>query len=314
MARRAQLAQVNAAQQQRFELGVQERFQFFLNEFEKAEESQEDGGEERMTKPYHDKVQKMVSRGSDLLEVEWPHLFEFDSRLAEEIQKAFYRLQEFLVAAAMRFVSSIEPDYVVDDMNREKVFQLAFIGLENQTQLRDLRTNEIGKCIRIVGTVTRTGDVRPELINGTFMCMECRMEIRNVVQQFKYTQPIACSNPLCTNRSRFEPILDQSKFIDFQRIKVQELSSEIPAGSMPRTIDIVLRGEIVERAKPGEMVDFCGTLIVVPDVAQMGSVGDRSEVVREAGSRSAFGTNEGAVGLRALGVKELNYKACDTCI
>jgi hypothetical protein len=33
--------------------------------------------------------------------VEWPHLFEFDSRLAEEIQKAFYRLQEFLVAAAM---------------------------------------------------------------------------------------------------------------------------------------------------------------------------------------------------------------------
>ena len=31
----------------------------------------------------------------------------------------------------------------------------------------------------------------------------------------------------------------------------------------------VSRGEIVERAKPGEMVDFCGTLIVVPDVAQV---------------------------------------------
>ena len=66
---------------------------------------------------------------------------------------------------------------------------------------------------------------------------------------------------------------------------MQELSSEIPAGSMPRTIDIVLRGEIVELAKPGQMVSFSGTLIVVPDVAQMNSVGDRSEVVREAGPR-----------------------------
>jgi DNA replication licensing factor MCM6 len=54
---------------------------------------------------------------------------------------------------------------------------------------------------------------------------------------------------------------------------------------MPRTIDIVLRGEIVEMAKPGQMVKFSGSLIVVPDVAQMNSVGDRSEVVREAGSR-----------------------------
>ncbi len=54
---------------------------------------------------------------------------------------------------------------------------------------------------------------------------------------------------------------------------------------MPRTIDIVLRGEIVEMAKPGQMVSFSGTLIVVPDVAQMNSVGDRSEVVREAGPR-----------------------------
>ncbi len=54
---------------------------------------------------------------------------------------------------------------------------------------------------------------------------------------------------------------------------------------MPRTIDIILRGEVVEMAKPGQTVVFTGTLIVVPDVAQMNSVGDRSEVVREAGPR-----------------------------
>jgi len=306
--RRAQAAQQNYAQQLRFELGVQERFRHFLETFESVEEPLEEGAQVRSRIVYEEMSRNMAQRGRDLLEVEWAHLEEFDARLAEEIQRNFYVLQEFLVASVRPFIESIEPDYVVDDMGRDKAFQLAFKGVSPQVHLRDLKTCEIGKLISIVGTVTRTGDVRPELVNGTFLCLECRAEIRNVVQQFKYTQPISCNNPLCTNKSRFEPILDQSKFVDFQKIKVQELSSEIPAGSMPRTIDIVLRGEIVELAKPGQMVSFSGTLIVVPDVAQMNSVGDRSEVVREAGPRSAFGTNEGAVGLRALGVKELNYR------
>lgn len=119
-------------------------------------------------------------------QVEWAHLVEFDSRLAEEIQRNFYVLQDFLVASVRPFIESIEPDYVVDDMGRDKAFQLAFKGVAPHVQLRDLKTCEIGKLISIVGTVTRTGDVRPELVNGTFLCLECRAEIRNVVQQFKY--------------------------------------------------------------------------------------------------------------------------------
>jgi DNA replication licensing factor MCM6 len=83
----------------------------------------------------------------------------------------------------------------------------------------------------------------------------------------------------------FQTVTSHARLLNRSRLQVQELSSEIPAGSMPRTIDIVLRGEIVEMAKPGQMVNFSGTLIVVPDVAQMNAVGDRSEVVREAGPR-----------------------------
>ncbi len=120
--------------------------------------------------------------------MEWAHLTEFDSRLSEEIQRNFYVLQEFLVASVRPFIESIEPDYVVDDMGRDKAFQLAFKGVTPHIQLRDLKTCEIGKLISIVGTVTRTGDVRPELVNGTFLCLECRAEIRNVVQQFKYAR------------------------------------------------------------------------------------------------------------------------------
>ena len=35
---------------------------------------------------------------------------------------------------------------------------------------------------------------------------------------------------------------------------------------MPRVIDVVLRGEIVDQAKPGDRTIFTGTLVVVPDI------------------------------------------------
>ena len=38
---------------------------------------------------------------------------------------------------------------------------------------------------------------------------------------------------------------------------------------MPRSIDVILRGDIVDEAKPGDRTIFTGTLVVVPDVVQL---------------------------------------------
>jgi len=60
---------------------------------------------------------------------------------------------------------------------------------------------------------------------------------------------------------------NESILVDWQKVRVQEYSSDIPAGSMPRSIDIILRGEIVDACKPGDKAVFTGKLVVVPDVA-----------------------------------------------
>ena len=69
----------------------------------------------------------------------------------------------------------------------------------------------------------------------------------------------------------FELDLERSKFVDWQRIRVQENSDEIPAGSMPRTMDIVVRHEMVDRAKAGDKCTFTGMLVVIPDVYRYSS-------------------------------------------
>lgn len=53
-----------------------------------------------------------------------------------------------------------------------------------------MTTAKIGTLLKITGQVVRTHPVHPELVSGTFMCLDCRTLIKDVEQQFKYTQVV----------------------------------------------------------------------------------------------------------------------------
>jgi len=76
-------------------------------------------------------------------------------------------------------------------------------------------------------------------------------------------------------------------------------------------MDVILRGEAVEKAKAGDKARFTGMLIVVPDVSQLRGAGTSVQSERETQDRSrgkdGF-TNQGITGLKALGVGDLTYK------
>lgn len=73
--------------------------------------------------------------------------------------------------------------------------------------------------MRISGQVVRTHPVHPELVSGTFLCLDCQTVIKDVEQQFKYTQPNICRNPVCANRRRFLLDTNKSRFVDFQKVQ-----------------------------------------------------------------------------------------------
>jgi hypothetical protein len=75
-------------------------------------------------------------------------------------------------------------------------------------------------------------------------------------------------------------------------------------------LDVILRSEIVDRAKAGDKCTFTGTFIVVPDVSQLGIPGVNSEMMREnKGGRGDGGVaSQGVTGLKSLGVRDLLYK------
>ena len=95
------------------------------------------------------------------------------------------------------------------------------------------------------------------------------------------------------------------KFVDWQRVRVQENASEVPAGSLPRSMEVILRHEAVEEARAGDKAVFTGSLLVVPEGAPSNMAGDRTELGNGAGKR---GQSEGVGGVRGMGVRELYYR------
>ena len=101
--------------------------------------------------------------------------------------------------------------------------------------------------------------------------------------------------------------------MDWQKVRLQELSSDIPAGSMPRSVDVILRGDTVDKAKPGDQAVFTGYLVVVPDIVQLMKPGERQQSTNVDNNRMARNdaigkTMDGFSGLNRTGVKDLSFK------
>ncbi|KAG0364650.1 MCM DNA helicase complex subunit mcm6 [Gamsiella multidivaricata] len=300
-------------------------FEEFIERFDPSTMQDQDLGRssQAVSTPYLQQLKMLSNYDGHTLFIDYHDLDMYDHVLAGAIEDQYYRFQPYLRRAIQNLTWKHNPAYSYinttmgenatvrpsGSMSRE--FSVAFYNVPAYEGIRDLRMSRLGKLMSISGTVTRTSEVRPELLYGTFTCKDCGGVMHNVEQQFKYTEPLMCQSPTCGNRTNWDLNIEQSKFIDWQRVRIQENPNEIPTGSMPRTMDVILRGEVVEKAKAGDKARFTGMLIVVPDVSQLRGAGTSVQTERETQDRNrgrdGF-TNQGITGLKALGVGDLTYK------
>lgn len=284
----------------------------FLQEFTLPDGFESTGAESTQSQPLPFYVDRLRSIYDDVentltLYVDFQHLSQNED-LQQVITQEYMRVREHLDSAVEKLAKQNELLLVEEAGEAQvesKVYQVGFYNLANSKKIRELKCEAISHLISVNGTVTRTSEVRPELIRGTFTCLDCASTVKNVVQQYKYTLPTRCSNAECQNTNRFQLNVKQSRCCDWQRVRVQENSEDIPAGSMPRSIDVILRYDVVEKCKPGDKVVFTGSLVPVPDVAQLTSKSVKF-VKRQMGS--AKSGPAGLTGLKALGVRSLTCK------
>lgn len=275
----------------RDDVGVrcQKLFQDFLEEFK------EDG-----VIKYLEPAQQLKEPERSTLEVSFDDVEKYNQNLATTIIEEYYRIYPFLCQAVRNFACDR------GEARKDKDCYVSFVDVPTRHRVRELNTTKIGTLIRISGQVVRTHPVHPELVLGTFVCMDCQTVVPDVEQQFKFTNPTICRNPVCSNRRRFHLDIEKSTFVDFQKVRIQETQAELPRGTIPRSVEVILRAEIVETVQAGDRYDFTGTLIVVPDVGVLANPGTRAEI--NSRHKGGDGQPEGVRGLKSLGVRELNYR------
>lgn len=285
----------------------QKLFKIFLQEYTDDVDSNQ--------AKYEESAKNLFKPEKNTLFIDFADLQRYDQELSTIIVNEFYRLNPYLCRAVSSFVQQEvlkEQEANEDDPSdnmllkilRNKDFYVGFYNIASAVKLRDLSSTKIGALVKIQGQVVRTHSVHPELITGTFECDDCGTVVANVEQQFKFTQPTICRNNLCSNRSKFKLLLNKSRFVDFQKLRIQETQAELPRGSMPRSLDIILRGsDQVECVQAGDKCEFVGTLVTVPDVAQMLTA--QAGLIRTESNKS---NQDGVSGLKSLGVREMTHK------
>eukprot|EP01063_Lacrimia_lanifica_P024548 TRINITY_DN32425_c0_g1_i1.p1 TRINITY_DN32425_c0_g1~~TRINITY_DN32425_c0_g1_i1.p1 ORF type:complete len:864 (+),score=241.36 TRINITY_DN32425_c0_g1_i1:64-2592(+) len=263
---------------------------------------------------YQDQMDRIKQGVFSTIMVKWQDLEEYHMNCARVILAEYPRFEGALRQAFKRLMQEypLSANEAPDAESQDKSYWVCFTDLSAVTTIRNLRCDAIGHLTTLKGTVTRTSQIRPELISGVFTCLDCGQESEPVEQQFKFTEPRECRNTICTNTTQWNLKSDSTaKFVDWQKIKIQENADEIPSGSMPRTIDLVLRGDMVETVKPGDKCLFVGYLVVVPQVGKMMNQEDRKEVTqqlqRSENEQNREDTAPG-VGMRSLGTREMMYK------
>eukprot|EP00405_Crypthecodinium_cohnii_P020652 CAMPEP_0206473818 /NCGR_PEP_ID=MMETSP0324_2-20121206/33112_1 /ASSEMBLY_ACC=CAM_ASM_000836 /TAXON_ID=2866 /ORGANISM="Crypthecodinium cohnii, Strain Seligo" /LENGTH=819 /DNA_ID=CAMNT_0053948861 /DNA_START=29 /DNA_END=2488 /DNA_ORIENTATION=- len=297
----------------------------FLEFLEKFRAKREDGSSDEESY-YLVQAAKMVTEEKKTLYVKMSHFGEVNADevsfnpdvLMSVIQNKYMIVRDHLHAAIPQLLDKLDGDDLQEKIKKaraanEAEYVIAFHGMPGTfSGIRSLRAECLGRMMTISGTVIRTSDIKPELLVGSFSCNECNRVVTGVEQQFKYTLPQLCPDPRCGNRSNWTLLEFDKKgtrFGDWQRLRLQEGELEVPAGAMPRSIDVIVRGETCEVCKPGDKVLITGSLIVVPDVPTMMNPADLKQQVRRALTRTdANYAGGGMQGLRGMGNRDLTYK------
>lgn len=259
------------------------------------------------TPVYIEQLRTLKERMRTTLYVDYDHMMRFNPDLVV-IADEFFRFDPILRQCVGEFVAKHaetapnSADHPAPDPTARS-YWLSIYNLPTVRKLRDLRSEQIGELSSVSGTVTRTSEVRPELLLASFTCGDCDDPFLNVEQQFRYTEPPMCQT--CQSKGNWKLDIERSTFVDWQRIRLQENAQEIPAGSMPRTMDVILRNDNVESAKAGDKVVLTGTLIVIPDAVSLARAGERVQARPKGGAAMRA---EGYTGVKQFGVRELVYR------
>jgi len=208
---------------------------------------------------YRGRLAQLAAAGKKSAVIDYEDLIHFNTDLAQRVlQEPDDSLKDFR-SAAFEVLSTENAEYA-GEVQKELVVRIR--GITDRVPLRNVTTAYLDKVISFTGMVIRTSELRPLLVEAVFVCLEGHMT--TVVQDGPaIKRPLKCDG--CEETRNLELNQRESRFIDSQILRVQELPEELPPGQLPRFFDIETEGETVNMARPGDRAIMTGIVRAEPD-------------------------------------------------
>ncbi len=184
--------------------------------------------------------------------VDYWDLDKYDADLADKLLNS----PEEVINAAKEAIKRIDLGVKDIDIN------VRFTNLPESCHVRikDIRSEHLDKLIVIEGVIKTISDVRPECVEAVFRCPGCNKKIKVKQDGRRFLEPYQCD---CGRRGKFILEESETKYLDAQRIRVQEPPEVLEGSEQPSQIYVHLVDDLVspkERRKimPGNRVKIVG--------------------------------------------------------
>lgn len=136
---------------------------------------------------------------------------------------------------------------------------------DSRIDIRDLRSEDLGKLISVEGLVRKATEVRPRLILGVFKCMRCPARILEPQEGLYFREPMECYKEQegcgrTAGSTKFQLLTEESAYVDTQKVEMQESPEGLRGGAQPERLAAFLEDDLAGMISPGDRVVLNGIL------------------------------------------------------
>ncbi|MFH0906264.1 MAG: minichromosome maintenance protein MCM [archaeon] len=191
------------------------------------------------------------------LNIDFKRLEAFDLNLAESLIDNPY----LMIDAATNAISKVDVG-VLESEGGKFAPRIRFFNLPKEylVDIRDVGSDNLAKFISVEGTIRQITEILEKMTVAHFICRRCG-KAQNIMQKGQLlVRPTICE---CKHHD-FDIDLENSKFIDYQKIQIQEPLDKLKGSEQASHIDIFLSEDLVNRCSPGDKIIICGVVKLRP--------------------------------------------------
>ncbi|CAI5769129.1 DNA replication licensing factor MCM3 [Podarcis lilfordi] len=214
---------------------------------------------------YQSKVRDMISDNQYRLIVNINDLRRKNEKRASRLLNSAFEEMVAFQRALKDFVASVDATY-------SKQYEDFYIGLEGSfgskhVTPRTLTSHFLSCIVCVEGIVTKCSLVRPKIVRSVHYCPATKKTIERRYTDMTSLEPFPSAAVYPTKDEENNPLETEfglSTYKDHQTITIQEMPEKAPAGQLPRSVDIILDDDLVDKVKPGDRVQVIGTFRCLP--------------------------------------------------